>query len=125
MTVAAVAKIFSYFARILHFHNLIMFLYFKLCSHHDRQEVHEVIREHSQEAARRIKEEGKNNELISMLSVDPRIGLTRKEINNIVDGDIKDFVGMAPQQVEEFVSRVDFILDYEKDLLGLKSKVEV
>ena len=102
-----------------------MFLYFKLCSHHDRQEVHEVIREHSQEAARRIKEEGKNNELISMLSVDPRIGLTRKEINNIVDGDIKDFVGMAPQQVEEFVSRVDFILDYEKDLLGLKSKVEV
>lgn len=89
----------------------------------NRQEVHEAIRQHSQEAARRIKEEGKSNELLQMLAGDSRIGMTMEEINNTVD--VRKYIGRAPQQVEEYLVEVDKILKSEEDLLGAKSKLEV
>jgi adenylosuccinate lyase len=89
----------------------------------NRQEVHEAIRQNSQEASRRIKEEGKSNELLQMLANDSRIGLSMGEILGTID--VRKYIGRAPQLVESFVSEVDLLLEYEKDLLGLKSKVEV
>ena len=90
----------------------------------DRQEVHEAIRVHSQEAARRIKEEGQDNSLLDMLANDPKIGMSKKEIEAVVD--VKRFVGRAPQQVDYFVEEiVKPILEREKDCLGLKSDVRV
>jgi len=89
----------------------------------NRQEVHEAIRQHSREASRRIKEEGKSNELLQMLANDSRIGMTIEEIKNTVD--VRKYIGRAPQQVEEFLVEVDKLLKSEENLLGLKSKVEV
>jgi adenylosuccinate lyase len=90
----------------------------------DRQEMHEAIRQHSQEAGRRIKEEGKDNELLKMLADDPRIGMSMEEILATVD--VKKFIGRAPSQVESYVSGVrEGILKQEKSLLGAKSDVKV
>lgn len=38
----------------------------------DRQELHEAIREHSMEAGRLVKEQGKDNDLIERIRKDPR-----------------------------------------------------
>ena len=46
----------------------------------DRQELHELIREHSIAAGKRVKEEGLDNDLIERIASDPRFGLSRDEI---------------------------------------------
>ena len=89
----------------------------------NRQDVHEAIRQHSQEASRRIKEEGKDNQLLEMLANDPRIGMPMAEI--LIEIDVKKFIGRAPSIVESFLKDVNLILDSERGLLGVKSKVEV
>lgn len=89
----------------------------------NRQEVHEAIRENSQEASRRIKEEGKDNKLLQMLASDSRIGMTLEEIKNTID--VRKYIGRAPQQVDDYLVEVNKILKAEESLLGAKSKLEV
>ncbi|MCX6749514.1 MAG: adenylosuccinate lyase [Candidatus Pacearchaeota archaeon] len=90
----------------------------------DRQVIHEAIRGVSQEAARRIKEEGDNNHLLEMLAADPKIGMTKAELDAIVD--VRKFIGRAPQEADEFVEKiVEPILNEEKACLGLHSNVQV
>lgn len=67
----------------------------------DRQELHEVIRRHSQAAGARVKEEGADNDLLDRLAADPAIGMTRDEINGVLN--LREFVGRAPEQVVEFL----------------------
>ncbi len=67
----------------------------------DRQELHEKIREHSMEAGKVVKIEGKPNDLIQRIAADASFGLSAKELENIMDA--KNFVGRAPQQTEEFI----------------------
>ncbi len=75
----------------------------------DRQELHEIIRAHSQEAGRMVKEEGMENDLLERMANDPAIGMTMDEIVKILD--VTKFVGRAPQQVEEFIAEeIDPIL---------------
>ena len=75
----------------------------------DRQTLHEVIREHSMAAGRRVKEEGLPNDLIDRLAGDPRIGLSREEITAHMDP--AAYIGRCPEQVEAFIaSYVDPIL---------------
>lgn len=90
----------------------------------DRQEIHEIIRNHSQAAAHRVKTEGGENDLLDRLAGDKALGLSRKEIDSLLD--VSKFVGRAPQQVEEFVSGcVDPILDRHRESLGAASDVRV
>ncbi|HRI88543.1 MAG TPA: adenylosuccinate lyase [Candidatus Hydrogenedentes bacterium] len=67
----------------------------------DRQELHEVIRTHSQAAARHVKVEGGENDLLDRLAADPLIGMTRAEIDDTLV--LREFVGRAPEQVDEFL----------------------
>jgi adenylosuccinate lyase len=70
----------------------------------DRQELHEKIRVHSQAAARRVKQEGKPNDLLKRLAADA--DFAGVDIGTLVDSSA--FVGRAPQQVKEFLaSQVD------------------
>lgn len=90
----------------------------------DRQQVHEIIRKCSQEAGRRIKEEGEDNKLLQMLALNPDLGMTLEEIQAAVD--VKRFIGRAPSQVDDFYKlEVKPIIDAEKDSLGIKSSVQV
>ena len=90
----------------------------------DRQELHEVIRKHSQDAAAQVKQEGKDNDLLERLAADPAIGMTRDEIDAVLD--LHEFVGRAPQQVAEFIANdVQPVLDRHKGRLGTVSDVRV
>jgi adenylosuccinate lyase len=65
----------------------------------NRQDLHERVRQHSHEAARRMKEEGANNDLMERMSDDDVLG------PHVTDGDIdaSGYVGRAPEQVDEFL----------------------
>jgi adenylosuccinate lyase len=90
----------------------------------DRQELHEVIRAHSQAAAARVKQEGAENDLLDRLANDPAIGMTRAQIDAALD--VRAFIGRAPQQVTEFLNEeVAPVLERNKQLLGAASDVRV
>ena len=67
-----------------------------------RQEIHERLRIHCLEAGRAIKEDGSDNRLIDMLANDPSLGLTREELDSIIDP--AAFTGRSRAQTEEFIS---------------------
>ena len=70
----------------------------------DRQELHERIRKHAIEAARRIKEEGKENDLLERIGNDPSFFKIKSRLREISEPG--KLVGRAPQQVEEFTRQV-------------------
>jgi adenylosuccinate lyase len=67
----------------------------------DRQELHERIRKHSMAAARRMKEEGADADLLERIAGDDAFGMDRAELDGMVDP--ARFVGRAPQQVARFL----------------------
>ena len=70
----------------------------------NRQELHERLRQHAIAAGKQVKEEGLPNDMVDRIAADPAFGLTREEI---VAGLVpENFVGRAPQQVEEFIANV-------------------
>lgn len=90
----------------------------------DRQELHERIRVHSMAAGRTVKIEGNENNLAELIANDPAFGLTLDEINAVMKPE--NFVGRAPQQVEDFLN--DFVkpaLEKNKDLLGVEVEINV
>ncbi|WP_139904587.1 adenylosuccinate lyase [Clostridium thermarum] len=90
----------------------------------DRQELHERIRVHSMEAAKRVKEEGLNNYLIERIIDDPAFGMSKEEILSIVNP--KKFVGRAPGQVVQFIEEVvEPILNENAEYLGAKAEINV
>ncbi|GMV90277.1 MAG: adenylosuccinate lyase [Candidatus Hydrogenedentota bacterium] len=90
----------------------------------DRQELHEVIRTHSQAAAQRVKMEGADNDLLERLARDPAIGMTETEIEAVLD--MRQFVGRAPEQVVEFIANeVQPVLSRHADRIGGQSDVRV
>lgn len=68
----------------------------------DRQELHERIRVHSMAAARVVKEEGGENDLLSRIAEDPIFGVSLDELHEIVKPE--KYVGRAPRQTEEFLA---------------------
>ncbi len=68
----------------------------------DRQLLHERIRVHSQEAARRVKDEGESNDLIDRLQADPAFASV--DFHTALDA--RQYVGRAPEQVDAFVQDV-------------------
>lgn len=76
----------------------------------DRQELHEAIRVHSMDAAKRIKEEGGDNDLLERLKADPAFASVAARIDDIVDP--LAFIGRAPQQSTDFLNnRIYPLLD--------------
>ncbi|MBO5556221.1 MAG: adenylosuccinate lyase [Oscillospiraceae bacterium] len=70
----------------------------------NRQELHEIIRVYSHEAAAKVKLEGGSNDLIDRIAADERIPLTREEILRELDP--KKYIGRSVSQVEEFLAQV-------------------
>lgn len=90
----------------------------------DRQDLHEKIRRYSMEAGRNVKEFGKENNLIELISNDPSFKLSKEEIEAILDP--KKFVGRAPSQVQEYYDEyVKPILEKYKDELNFESQVDI
>lgn len=70
----------------------------------NRQELHEKIRVHSLEAAKMVKVEGKENDLVDRIVNDPSFGITKEEILAVLKPEL--YVGCAPMQVDEFLKEV-------------------
>jgi adenylosuccinate lyase len=68
----------------------------------NRQAVHEIIRRHSIEAARAVKDGAPRNDLLDRLAGDPEFGVGLDDLRSLLDP--KRFVGRAPQQVDEFLA---------------------
>ncbi|UFK97463.1 adenylosuccinate lyase [Kaistella faecalis] len=90
----------------------------------DRQEIHETIRVHSIEASKKVKMEGKENDLIERIMNDSSLKLDKTKFMEILDP--KNFIGFAPVQTEEFIrNEVQPILDKYSDLIGLEADLKV
>ncbi len=90
----------------------------------DRQEIHEVIRVHSMEASKKVKEEGKENDLIERILNDDSLKLDKSKLKEVLDP--KNFIGFAPIQTEEFIANeVQPIIDANKELIGLEADLKV
>jgi adenylosuccinate lyase len=68
----------------------------------DRQDLHERIRRHSQAAAKIVKEEGGRNDLVERLAADP--AFAKIDLSAVMKP--SQFVGRAPEQVDEFLAEV-------------------
>jgi len=91
----------------------------------DRQLLHEAIRGHSMEAARRIKEDGAANDLLGRIKADPLFAKVANRVDALVNP--REFVGRAPEQVDEFLrDHVQPILESRKSLLtGAAEEINV
>jgi len=89
----------------------------------DRQELHERIRKHSVEAAKEIKQNGSDNDLIKRILNDKTFNISEQEMKDILNAE--NFCGRAKEQTEEFLSEVKPVLDSNRDLLGVKVNIKV
>ncbi len=70
-----------------------------------RQEMHEVVKEHSLAAGKVVKEEGLDNDLLQRLADDDRIPFSFDELMALV-GDYTQFTGRASAQTDEYILEV-------------------
>ena len=90
----------------------------------DRQELHERIRELSMEAGRTVKVEGKDNDLLERIAVDPAFNLTIEELQKSMDP--SRYVGRAKEQTTAFITKtVQPVLDAHEEMLGMTAEINV
>ena len=90
----------------------------------DRQELHEKIRTLSMEAARNVKEEGKENNLLELIAEDPSFNMSLEDLKKSMDP--SRYIGRSKEQVERFVETVvNPVLEANKELLGVKAEINV
>ncbi|ADU28180.1 adenylosuccinate lyase [Ethanoligenens harbinense] len=90
----------------------------------DRQQLHERIRQHSLAAAKRVKEDGLDNDLIDRIVADPAFMLDKAEIENVLTPE--RFTGRSVAQVEEFLGEiVNPILEQNRGLLDAVPELTV
>ena len=90
----------------------------------DRQELHERIREHSMEAARRVKQGDGVNDLLARIAADPVFGVTEEQLQQVLEPSL--YVGRAPEQTDEFLRGQIFpVLERYRDELGLQVEINV
>ena len=89
----------------------------------DRQVLHEAIRQHSVAAARVVKEQGGENDLLDRILADKQFGLSKSELDSLVD--VKAFTGMAEEQVDEYLaSVVDPLLEKNKQDIIIAEEIK-
>lgn len=90
----------------------------------NRQELHEEIRVLSMEAAEQVKKFGRNNDLIERMSNSDIINMSKEEIKKTINP--INYIGRAPQQVEEFYNEtVKILLEENKELFGFNVELNV
>ncbi|MDO5616816.1 MAG: adenylosuccinate lyase, partial [Cruoricaptor ignavus] len=85
---------------------------------------HEIIRVHSMEASKKVKMEGKENDLIDRIMNDSSLKLDKSKLAEVLDP--KNFIGFAPIQTEEFIkNEAQPIIDKYNHLIGLEADLKV
>ena len=90
----------------------------------DRQALHEAIRGHSVAVTKTIKQEGGANNLLELIENDPRFGLSKEELRELVR--VENFIGLAPLQTERFIaSELDPLLEENQNEPGAEISISV
>lgn len=90
----------------------------------DRQELHEKIRELSMVAARNIKAEGKENNLLELIAADPAFNMSLEDLEKTMDP--AKYTGRASVQVDAFLKNVvNPVLEANKEVLGMTAEINV
>lgn len=90
----------------------------------DRQQLHERIRKHSMDAAKVIKEEGGENDLLERIANDEAFGVTYEELENILQPE--KYTGRAKEQTEDFLNEcVKPVLAAYSDIESDKPEINV
>lgn len=90
----------------------------------DRQEVHEIIRSLSMQSVKHMKEDGGENDLISRIVADGRLGLDIDELKKNLKSE--NYIGFCVEQTEEYLEEVRKVLkENESDLEGLEEEVRL
>ena len=90
----------------------------------DRQVLHEAIRRHSVDAAKEVKLNGKDNDVLDRIVNDKIFGLTKDELEKVLSD--FSFTGCAESQTQSFIDNiVQPILNENKEYLGIKSEIKV
>ena len=90
----------------------------------DRQQLHEKLRVHALAAAKRVKEEGLENDMINRICADPAFQITKEELEGVLKP--IHYVGRSVEQTEEFINdQVRPILEENRDVLGEKVQLSV
>lgn len=90
----------------------------------DRQELHERIRELSMEAAKNVKQNGEDNNLLELIAADPDFNMSIETLKKTMDP--KKYVGRAPEQVDAYLKNViKPMLNENKDVLGMHADINV
>ena len=83
-----------------------------------RQEMHEVIREHSVAAGLAVKEQGVENDLLIRLANDDRVPFDQDELEGLISN-YQEFTGRAEEQTDEFLDEVVApVLDRYQHMIG-------
>lgn len=90
----------------------------------NRQELHERIRELSMEAGKNVKVEGKENNLLELIAVDPAFNMSLEELQKTMEP--SRYVGRAREQVDSYLSGIIYpLLEANKGLLGMTAEIKV
>ena len=86
--------------------------------------MHELIRLHSMQAGKRVKEEGKSNDLLERIKNDDNFKAVHNKLNEILSPD--KYIGRADAQVEEFISSsITPILEMNADFITQKGEINL
>ena len=89
----------------------------------DRQELHEIIRVYSHQAAAKVKLEGGTNDLIDRIAADDRIPLSKDEIVSQLKPGLS--TGRCASQVTEFLDEVAGPIIARYDTTGVEAELKV
>ena len=90
----------------------------------DRQELHEKIRQYSMIAAKRVKEEGLENNLLELIAQDPSFGVDANELLDILKPE--KYIGRSANLTKEFIeSDIKPILKKNSNLIGIDVDLKV
>ena len=90
----------------------------------DRQELHERIRVHSMEAARRVKQGDGENDLVTRIAGDASFGVTEEQLRSLLQPSL--YVGRAPEQTAAFLQeQVAPVLEKYQEDVGIKVEINV
>ena len=89
----------------------------------DRQELHEIIRVYSHQAAAKVKLEGGTNDLIDRIAADDRIPLSKDEIVSQLNPGL--YTGRCASQVTEFLDEVAGPIIARYDTTGVEAELKV
>ncbi len=89
----------------------------------DRQELHEAIRELSVAAAKRVKAEGGDNDLLQRILNDGRFDITESELEELLSYD--KFIGLSVEQTEDYLKCVREKLNENSSFLGVDVVINV